>query len=159
MTALPRTFRDEIHSGGGDSFDRVGGGVPGVTSHVGGAGGVTGCTGDGTSRIFIGSAGGSVGGNCGGARNAAHYLTTHPGTRGFNGFARSVVLRVLLLKQWKHMLGAVGGPERKQSLVLLVEMPGCLPGSWWCGCFHNPSTSFGLEFRVYGSGENRRPTA
>jgi hypothetical protein len=87
--------------------------VPGVTGHVGGAGGVTGGTGDGLGRTFIGIAGGGVGGNCGGACRATRYLATCPSTPCFNGFARSVVLRVLLLKEWQHMLGAVGGPERK----------------------------------------------
>jgi hypothetical protein len=118
-SALPITFRCRSSSGvGGDrgsggGLDSVGGGVPGVTGHVGGSGGVTGGTGDGTGRTFIGGAGGGVGGNCGGARCAARYLTTRPSTRCSNGFARSVVLRVLLLEEWKHMLGAVGGPERK----------------------------------------------
>jgi hypothetical protein len=118
-SALPITFRGRISSGGGgdrggdDGFDRVGSGVTGVTGHVGGAGGVTGGTGDGTGRTFIGGAGGGVGGNCGGARTAARYLTTHPSTRCFNGFARSVVLRVLLLEIWEHVLCAVGGPEHQ----------------------------------------------
>jgi hypothetical protein len=118
-SALPITFRDRSSSGiggdrgGGGGLDSAGGGVTGVTGHVGGSGGVTGGTGGGARRTFIGVAGGGVGGNGGGARCAARYLTTHPGTRCFNGFARSVVLRVLLLEEWKHMLGTVGGPERK----------------------------------------------
>jgi len=85
----------------------------GVTSHVGGSGGVTGGTGGGAGRTCIGVAGGGVGGKCGGARRAAFYLTPHPGTRRFNGFARPVVMRALLLKEWQHMFGALGGPERK----------------------------------------------
>jgi hypothetical protein len=99
--------------GGDGGVDSVGGGVAGVTGHVGGSGGVTGGTGGGAGRTFIGGAGGGVGGNCGCSRRAARYLTTHPSTCCFNGFARSVVLRVLLLEEWKHVLGAVGGPERK----------------------------------------------
>jgi hypothetical protein len=85
---------------------------------------VTGGTGDSTGRNVIGGAGGGVGGNGGGARSAACYFTKHPSARCFNGLARSVVVRVHPLKEWKHMFGAVGGPERKQPLVLLVEMLG-----------------------------------
>lgn len=87
--------------------------MTGVTGHVGGSGGLTCCTGGGAGRAVIGSAGGGVGGNCRGARFATRNLTTHPGTRSCNGFARSVVLRVLLLEEGKHMLGAVGGPKRE----------------------------------------------
>ena len=87
--------------------------MAGVTGHVGGSGGVTGGTGGGAGRTFIGDAGGGVGGNCGGARLAALYLATHPGTRCLNGFARPVVCRVVLLEEWEHVLGAVGGPERQ----------------------------------------------
>ena len=118
-SALPITFRGRSSfavggdRGGGGGLDSVSGGVTGVTGHVGGSGGVTGGTGGSARRTFIGGAGGGVGDNCGRARCAARYLTPHPGTRRFNGFARPVVLRVLLLEEWKHMLGAVGGPERK----------------------------------------------
>jgi hypothetical protein len=99
-SALPITFRGGSSFGvGGDrgsdgGFDRVGGGVTGVTGHVGSCGGVTGGTG-------------------GGARFAACYLTTHPSTRCFNGFAWPVVFRVILLEAWEHVLGAVGGPKRQ----------------------------------------------
>ena len=65
--------------------------MTGVTGHVGGSGGVTGGTG-------------------GGARGAARYLTTHPSTRCFNGFAWSVVLRVLLLEE--------------SNTLHLISMPG-----------------------------------
>jgi hypothetical protein len=85
--------------------------VAGVTGHVGGCGGVTGGTGGGAGRTFIGGAGGGVGGNCGGARLAARYLTTRPGAPGFEGFARSVVFRVVLLEVWEHVLCAIGSPE------------------------------------------------
>lgn len=87
--------------------------MTGVTGHVGGSSGVTGRTGGGPCRTIIGVAGGGVGSNCGGACFATRYLTTHPSTRCFNGFAWPVVLRVLFLEEWKHMLGAIGGPERK----------------------------------------------
>jgi hypothetical protein len=72
-------------------------------------------------RTFIGGAGGGVGDNCGGARLATPYLATRPGAPGFNGFARPVVLRGVLLEVWEHVLGAVGGPKRKRPLILLVE--------------------------------------
>jgi hypothetical protein len=111
--ALPGMFLCGRFSSGGYGFDCVVSGDPGVTGHVGSSGGVTGGTGDRSGRSVIGGSRGGVGGNGGGARCAALYLTTRPGTRGFNGFARSVILRVLLLEEWKHMLGAVGGPERK----------------------------------------------
>ena len=113
VSALPITFRGRSSSGSGGGVDSVGGGVTGVTGHVGGCGGVTGGTGSGTSRTFIDVAGGGVGGNCGDACLATRDLATRPGAPCFNGHAQSGVLRVLLLKEWKHMLGAVGGPERK----------------------------------------------
>jgi hypothetical protein len=118
-SALPITFRGRSSSGvsgdrgGGGGGDSVGGGVTGVTGHVGGCGGVTGGTGGGAGRTFIGGAGGGVGGNCGGARLAARYLATRPGAPCFEGFARSVVFRVVLLEVWEHVRCAVGGPERQ----------------------------------------------
>lgn len=127
---LPITFPGRGKSalgggrGGDGGLDRVGGGVTGVSGHVGGCGGMAGGTGGGASRTFIRVTGGGMGGNCSGARCAARYLTTHPGTRCFDGFARPVVLRVLLLEEWKRMLGAIGGPERQRPVVLLVEPPG-----------------------------------
>ena len=84
--------------------------MTGVTSHVRGSGGVTRRPRDGPRRSLIRNAGGGVGGNGGGARRAASDLTTRPGTRGGNGFARTVVLRNFFLEEWQHMLGAVGGP-------------------------------------------------
>ena len=119
---MPITFRGRISSGGDDGFDRVGGGVSGVTGHVGGAGGVTGGTGGGAGRTFIDGAGGGVGGNCSGACCAIRYPAARPGAPCLNGFARSVVSRVFLLKEWKHMFGAIGGPECKQPLIPLVGM-------------------------------------
>jgi hypothetical protein len=83
-------------------------------------------TGGSSGRAFIGVAGGGMGGNCGGARYAARYLATHPSPRCCNAFARSVVLRVLLLEEWQHMLGTVGGPERLRPLLLFVEPLGVL---------------------------------
>jgi len=84
-----------------------------MTGDMGGCGGVTGGTGGRSGRSVIGVAGGGVGGECGGARLAHRYLATHPGTPGFDGFARPVVSRVLRLEVRQHMLGAVGGPERQ----------------------------------------------
>ncbi len=107
------SFRVGKICGGDDGFDCVGGGVTGVTGHVGGGGGVTGSTRNGTHRTFIRRAGSGVGGNGGGARLAASDLTPRPGTRGGNGFTRTVVLRTVFREDWKHMTGAVGGPERK----------------------------------------------
>jgi hypothetical protein len=119
VSVLPITFLGGGGGGGGggdggvgDGGDSVGGGVAGVTGHVGGCGGMTGGTGGGTGCSVIGVAGGGVGGNCGGARLAARYLTTHPGTPCFDGFPRSVVVWVLLLEVWEYMLGAVSRPER-----------------------------------------------
>jgi hypothetical protein len=111
--ALPGMFLCCRFSSGGYGFDCVVSGDPGVTGHVGSSGGVTGGTRGKLSRTFISGTGGGVGGNGGGARNAALYLTTRPSASGCDCFARSVVLRVLLLEEWKHMLGTVGGPERK----------------------------------------------
>jgi hypothetical protein len=87
--------------------------VAGVTSHLGGPGSVTRSSCDRSGSSVLGIAGGGVGCNRGGARRPAPYFPTHPSTRCFNGFARSVVLRVLLLEDWEHMLSAGGGPERK----------------------------------------------
>jgi hypothetical protein len=103
-SVLPITFRSG--GGGGDS---IGGGVTGVTGDVGGCGGVTGGTGGSTGSRVIGVAGGK----CGGARLTHRYLAAHPGTPCFEGFARSVILRVLLLEVREHVLGAVGGPEHQ----------------------------------------------
>ena len=114
---LPVAFRGSGSVGGdggvGDGLYSVGGGVAGVSGHVGDSGCLTSRMSGSSGRTFIGVAGGGVGGKCGAARRAAFYLTTHPGTGGFNGFARPVVLRALLLEEWQHMLGALGGPERK----------------------------------------------
>jgi hypothetical protein len=99
--------------GGGDGFDRIGGSVTGVTGHVGGGGGMTGGTGGGAGRTFIGAAGSSVGGKCGRARLAARYLAPRPGASSFDGLARTVVFRVVLLEAGEHVLGAVGGPEHQ----------------------------------------------
>ena len=118
-SALPITFRGGSSSGGGGKcggsggVDRVGGGVTGVTGHVGSGRGVTGGTGGGAGRTFIGGAGGGVGGNCGGARLPARDLTPRPGAPCFEGFARPVVFRVLLLEAREHVLRAVGGPEHQ----------------------------------------------
>ncbi len=94
------------------------GGVTGVAGHVRGSSRVTGGAGGGAGRTFIGGAGGGVGGNCRVARLAALDLTTRPCARGFDGFARPVVFRVLLLEVREHMLGADGGPERQFPLIM-----------------------------------------
>jgi len=112
-SALPITFRGRSSSGDGGGLDSVGGGVTRVTGHVSGGSGVTGSTGCGAGRCMIGLAGGCVGGKCGGARSATRHLTTRPGSPGFECFARPVVLRVVLLEEWEHVFGAVGGPERQ----------------------------------------------
>jgi hypothetical protein len=118
-SALPITFRGGSSSGvggdrgGGGGLDSVGGGVTGVTGHVSGCGGVTGSPGGSSCRSVIGVAGGGVGGKCGGARLAHRYLATRPGPPCFDGFARPVVFRVVLLEVWEHVLGAVGGPEHQ----------------------------------------------
>jgi len=108
-SVLPITFRGGVGSGG----DSVGGGVTGVADDMGGGGGVAGGTGGSSGRSVIGVAGGGVSGKCGGARLAHRYLATHPGTPCSEGFARSVVFRVLLLEVWEHVLGAVGSPEHQ----------------------------------------------
>jgi hypothetical protein len=84
-----------------------------MTSHVGGAGGVTAGTGGRSGRTFVGVAGRGVGGNGGGARRAAPYFTTRPGPRCCNRLARPVVLRAILLEEWEHMLRAIRSPERQ----------------------------------------------
>jgi hypothetical protein len=125
-SALPIAFRGSSsfgrggQRGGGDGFDRISGCVTGVTDHVGGGGGVTGSTGGGAGRTFIGVAGSSVGGKCSRASLAARYLATRPGAPGFDGLARAVVFRVVLLEAGEHLLGTVGGLERQQPLVLLI---------------------------------------
>ena len=59
-------------------------------------------------------------------RGVIQYLATHPGAPCFDGFARSVVLRDLLVEVGKDVLGAVGGPEHQQPVVLLVGSFGVL---------------------------------
>lgn len=111
---LPITFghRGSLGNDGGGR-DRIRGSVPSVPGHVSRSGSVTGCAGGRSGCGVIGIPGGGMGGQGGGARRAAPYLTTRPGTRCFDRLARSVVLRVLLLEEREHMLGAVGGPERQ----------------------------------------------
>ena len=92
-----------------------------MTGDVGGRGGVTGGTGRGTCGRIFGGAGSGVGGKRRHARLAHAHLATRPGTRRFDGFARSVVTRVLRLEARKNALGAVGGPEGERSVVLLVD--------------------------------------
>jgi hypothetical protein len=143
-SALPTAFFGGSNSGGGGGFDGVGGGVTGVAGHVGGSGGMTRGTRCGAGRPFIRVAGGGVGGNCGCARLAAFNFALRPGASCFNGFARPIISRVFLLEERKHMPGAAGGPERKRPLILLVEMPGRLPGFWLCGCSHNRACAMRL---------------
>ena len=85
----------------------------GVTSHVSGPGGVTRSAGRETSRTLVGSAGSAIAGQCGGSRHAGAYFTARPHTRCFNGFARSVIVRVLFPEKSNQMLGAVGSQKRK----------------------------------------------
>jgi hypothetical protein len=82
-----------------------------VARQVSRSGGVTGGSRGSSARNVVSAAGGGVGGDCGGAGLTALYLTSRPGPPGFDGFARTIVLRVLLLKELEHVLGAVGGPE------------------------------------------------
>src|SRR5437879_1457501 len=103
-------FHGGSSSGG---FGSVSSSMAGVTCHVGCSGSMTSCSGGRSGRNVLGIAGGGVGGNCGGARRPARDLSTQPSARCFNGSARPVVLRMLLLEERKHMLSAVGGPERK----------------------------------------------
>ena len=110
---LPRTFGAGRGRGLGGGSDRVGGGVPGVTGHVGSSGGVTGGAGNGSGSCVNRFSGGGMGGHGGGARLAACDLATNPGPRCFDRLARPVVFRVLLLEEGQHVLGAVGGPERQ----------------------------------------------
>ena len=117
-SALPITFRGRSSSGvggdrgGGGGVDSVGGGVAGVTGHVGGSGGVTGGTG-GSSAAPSSASRAAAWAATAAARACPRYLATRPGAPCFDGFARSVVFRVLLLEVWEHVLGAVGGPERQ----------------------------------------------
>jgi hypothetical protein len=118
-SALPITFRGSRSSGvagdrgGGGGVDRVGGGVTGVTGDVGGCGGVTGGTGCCSGRSVIGIAGGCVSRKGGSARLAHRNLASQPGAACFDGFARPVVSRVLLLEVGEHVLSAIGGPEHQ----------------------------------------------
>jgi hypothetical protein len=102
-SVLPITFLGAGSSRVGGNCCCVGGGtysvvgsVCGVSTNVGGCGGV---------------AGRCVGSRCGGAHFAHRNLTTHPGTPSFEGMARPVVFGVFLLEVWEYMLGALSGPE------------------------------------------------
>lgn len=114
VPVLPITFL-----GGGRGGVTGDGGVGGGSDSVGG--GVTCGTGCGAGSRLIGIAGGGVSGKCGGARLAHRYLTTHPGTPCFDCIPRTVVSRILLLKVWEHMLGAVCRPEHQRPVVPLIE--------------------------------------
>jgi hypothetical protein len=63
---------------------------------------------------------GGVRGKCSGADLTDFGFTACPGTTGFNGLARSIVIRTFLLKQLKHLLRAVARLERKMLLIFLV---------------------------------------
>jgi hypothetical protein len=114
---LPIAFPGGGSGSGG--FDSVGGGATGMTGDVRGGGGMTGSTGGCSGRGIIGEAGGGLGGQGGGARRPAPYLPARPGACGFQGLARPLILRVLVLEAREHVLGAIGGPERQGSLVAL----------------------------------------
>ena len=79
--------------------------------------GVGGNSGVGGGRGVVGGVRYKHGGPCLAHRD----LTAHPGMPCFDGFARSVVFRLLLLEGWEQVLGAVCGPEHQRPVVLLVE--------------------------------------
>lgn len=84
-----------------------------MTGDVRGSGGMTGGACGSSCRRVIGIASSGVGGKCGGARRTAPYLSARPGARRFDGFARTVVFRALLLEARKYVLGTIGGPEHQ----------------------------------------------
>jgi hypothetical protein len=83
---------------------------------------LTGGTGGGSRSAFIRVASGGVCGDRGGARLTYAYLAARPCSRCLDGFARSVIARVLRLEVREHVLGAVGGPERQRPVVPRVEL-------------------------------------
>jgi len=119
-TVLPITFlgggRGRVGGicggGSGGRYSAVGS-MRGVSTNVGGRGGVTGGTGGGAGRTSIGGTGSGVGGKCGGTHLAHRNLTAHPRTPRFEGFARSVVFGVVHLEVWEYVLGAGSGPEHQ----------------------------------------------
>lgn len=99
----------------------VGGRVTGVTGNVGSRGSVTGGASRGAGRGVIKVACGGVGGKCGGTDSAKRHLAARPGTPRLDGFARSVVLRILFLEEGEHVFGAVGGPKHQGPMIRFVE--------------------------------------
>ena len=79
-------------------LERVSSSVTRVTGHMRGSSSVTTGTSNGAGGFVIRISGGGVGGDGGGAGGTAFYLTTHPGAGGFDGFARTVILRMLLFE-------------------------------------------------------------
>lgn len=116
---LPIMFLgDAGDSGGGNS---VSGSMRGVIRNMGGASGVTGGAGRGPGREVIRVAGGGVSSQCGSTNFFHRYLAARPGTPGFDGFSRSVVLRILCLEEGKHVLGAAGSPKHQCLMIWFVE--------------------------------------
>jgi hypothetical protein len=102
------------------------------------------------SRVRAGSCR-SVGGNRGGARRSAPYLSAHPGTRCFDGPARPVISRALSLEVWKHMLCTQGRPQRKGTLIKSIQSAGILSDGgvsrligWWLSGFGHCGDGVGL---------------
>ncbi len=101
---LPMTlpFARGVAARGGDG---VAGRVTGVIGHVGGCGGMT----------------GGVGGKSSRASFAHPDSSLRPGPCGCDGPPGAGVYRGVLLKRAKHMLGAVGGPECQDLVIVVVE--------------------------------------
>jgi hypothetical protein len=102
--------------------------VPPITFRCSGIVGISGDCGDSGGLDSAGS-------KCGFACLALHQLATRPSAPCFEGFARSVVFRVLFLEIREQVLRAIGGPERQGLVVLFIEL---------LGVFNFPQDSFCL---------------
>jgi hypothetical protein len=67
-----------------------------------------------------------VGGKGSGTRFAHLDFAAHPGSTRFDGAAWSLIVWRWRLKVREHMLGTIGGPQRQQAVVVIVELGGLL---------------------------------
>jgi len=114
---LPFAFPAEAAGVGGSNS--IVGGVRGVAGDMGGCGSVTGRPRGGASRRMIGVTSSGVGGKRRSTSLAHLYLTARPCSGRFDGLPGPAVSGTRLLEIRKHVLGAVGGPERQLLLVPL----------------------------------------
>jgi hypothetical protein len=93
----------------------------GVAGDMGGRGRVPGRTGGGDRFGLCRVPRRGMGGQRESARLAYFHFAARPGPGRRDGFAWSVILRIMVLEQVKDMLGAIGRPKGQQFMFFVVH--------------------------------------